>query len=315
MASHSPSSAHRLRLVDPIDIDEPLHDENSQSWQLTELLARSRQADLYRARPAGQSDNDLSLYLVKLIRQPAASDPAIRRAIADEAAVGQAVSHPHLIPVLGHHARHERPFLVMPHLPGASLDHVLRHTGPLPVPHALWIVRQIAEAIAAVHDAGWLHGDIKPANIVVSTQGHATLIDLGSVMRHDQQLHRGGRERPLIGTLSYVAPEMLTSDRAIGPAADMYSLGATLYELLTGTSPFGQLSPADLARAHLHSRPLELNQIVPHVPSAVSRLTHQLLAKDPLRRPGSMPELISHLLQLEIDTLPMRWDQSRPTAA
>ena len=93
--------------------------------------------------------------------------------------------HPHLIAVLSAQLETAPHYLVMPLLQGATLRTVLAACGPLPTPHALWIVRQIAESLAALHEAGWIHADVKPGNIHVSPSGHATLIDLGFALRRD----------------------------------------------------------------------------------------------------------------------------------
>jgi serine/threonine-protein kinase len=307
MAPTRPHAAQYLRLLDTDSIDHALWDESAQAWQLGEFFMRSRSADLYRARPAEQHDAAAYAYILKWVRQPAASDPLVRQSVVREALVGRQVSHQHLIPVLSQQTADERPFVVMPWIDGHPLDLVVRHVGRLPIPHALWIGRQVAEALQVLHDAGWIHGDVKPANIVVSTAGHATLVDLGSVQHRAQPLRSW--ERPLIGTLAYVAPEMLVTDRAIDAAADIYSLGATLYELLTGQPPFSATSAADMARAHLQQRPAEMVNVLPMAPPALNALVPQMLAKDPLRRPSSAAELIGTLTTLELETLELRWKQ------
>jgi serine/threonine-protein kinase len=101
----------------------------------------------------------------------------------------------------------------------------------------LWIARQVAEALDALHTtARMIHSDVKPANIVVAPDGHATLVDLGFV--HTPGESRHWSTRPVYGTLNYLAPEALTSSLAASPQSDIYSLGVTLYEIVAGVLPF-----------------------------------------------------------------------------
>jgi serine/threonine protein kinase len=109
----------------------------------------------------------------------------------------------------------------------------------------------VAEALDALHAAGWMHADVKPSNVFVSSSGHVTLIDLGFARSADE---RGSiADRPLLGTLNYMAPEVLYSSRGGDIRSDVYSLGVTLFEMLTGRLPFDSQDVAELAsqqRAH-----------------------------------------------------------------
>ncbi|HTU25212.1 MAG TPA: protein kinase, partial [Pirellulales bacterium] len=172
------------------------------------------------------------------------------------------------------------------------------------VPVALWIARQVAEALEALSAAGWMHSDVKPSNIRVSTAGHATLVDLGSAQRHGEQ--RSLADRPVVGTLAYMAPEMLLSSIAADVRSDIYSLGITLYELLTGRLPFATDDKRRLVLDHRQELPSDLRLAAPQLPTHVARLVRQMLAKQPLRRPQTPRELIDRLVRLEIDTFAER---------
>jgi serine/threonine-protein kinase len=192
----------------------------------------------------------------------------------------------------------------MPRLDGASLASAIERVGRLVLPQALWVARQIAQALWHLHTLGWMHGDVKPANIMVSRHGHATLIDLGSAMRCDESIF--GTQQPLSGTLAYVAPEQLTSTSQTQPAGDIYSLGVTLFQMLAGRLPFAQTQPPRLVEAHLREAPPELSQLRRGIPQNVSALVRRMMAKSPLRRPQSGDELIHALTELEIETLEAR---------
>ncbi len=188
--------------------------------------------------------------------------------------------------------------LVMPRLPGASLDRLPGRR--LSVAMCLCVARQMAEALAALHERGWIHGDVKPGNILISPAGQATLLDLGLARRTDEL--RDFVRRPLWGAPAYLSPEAFTSAYGLDGRSDMYSLGATLFELLAGRPPFVGRTAADLARQHLTSVPPDLRRLVPQLPSEVSRLVEELLAKQPLRRPHSARELVERLVALEVLT-------------
>jgi serine/threonine-protein kinase len=167
------------------------------------------------------------------------------------------------------------------------------------VPFGLWIARQVADALAALFEvAGVIHTDVKPENIMVSPAGHATLIDFGFAQTTAEANH--WTSRPLAGTLAYIAPEMVTSTLAAGPRSDIYSLGVTLYEMLTGQRPWETNDPGELATLHREAKPTDIRALRPDTPEAVATLIHSMLAKDALRRPASARELAATLVRLEI---------------
>jgi serine/threonine protein kinase len=149
-----------------------------------------------------------------------------------------------------------------------------------------------------------IHSDVKPANILVSAAGHATLIDFGFVQTPAEASQWA--TRPLAGTLAYIAPEMVTSALAAGPRSDIYSLGVTMYEMITGRRPWDSEDPGELATLHRQAKPTDVRALRPEVPSAVAELIHSMLAKDPLRRPSSARELATRLVRLEIESFTLR---------
>jgi eukaryotic-like serine/threonine-protein kinase len=269
------------------------------AWQLVRPLGEGNFTRVYSARPADGSQNQAAAYVVKVLRKEWWRDPQAIEMQRREAWVGSKVSHPNLLPVLSASVQEPPFYLVTPKLDGAPLSDVLAEQQRLSIPLALWITRQTADALDALYQgAGVIHTDIKPENIVVSSTGHATLIDFGFVQTPAEASHWA--TRPLAGTLAYIAPEMVTSSLAAGPRSDIYSLGVTLYEMLTGQRPWETEDAGELATLHREAKPTDVRALRPDTPEAVAELIQSMLAKDPLRRPASATELSTRLVRLEI---------------
>jgi serine/threonine-protein kinase len=193
--------------------------------------------------------------------------------------------------------------VVMPRLSGASVESALAAWGPFSVPHALWIARQVAAGLAALHEAGWIHADVKPGNIHVTVEGHATLLDLGLALRLDSE--ECGFHHTLRGSPTYTSPEMISAATTLDAKCDIYSLGITLYEMLTGRPPFVETEPGPLMLAHLQRAVPNARKRIPTLHHKIGPLLLDMLAKEPLRRPTTR-ELLQRLVDLEIETLAER---------
>lgn len=268
-------------------------------WRLVQLISRGPLFQVYRAQPAA-ADGAAAAYALKVVspdtNQPLAASDMLRR----EAAVARDVVHPHLVAVLGAQVAEAPEYIVTPWLSGATVERHLRFR-PMPVAVALWIVRQTAEALAALDAAGWMHGDVKPANIIVSVTGHATLVDLGFARRPGEIA--SAVDRAVVGTAAYMAPEVITSALRPDIRSDIYSLGVTLFEMLSGRRPYRGGGLAEMARQHRQESPLDLKTLVPALPPDVRHLVHEMMANEPLRRPQTARELVARLVALEIALL------------
>jgi serine/threonine-protein kinase len=274
-------------------------------WQLVKPLGDGNLTRVYLARPADGPQNQPAGYVVKVLRKEWWRDSQAIEMQRREAWVGSRASHPNLLPVLSASVEEPPFYIVTPKLEATTLAHLISERGRLGVPLALWIARQVAEALAALLDStGTIHTDVKPANILISSTGHATLIDFGFVQTPSEASKWS--TRPLAGTLAYIAPEMITSALAAGPQSDIYSLGVTLYEMLTGTRLWNTDEPAELAALHREAKPANIREHRPELPTPIVEIVHSMLAKDPLRRPGSARELAAKLVRLEIASFTLR---------
>ncbi|MFH1923356.1 MAG: serine/threonine-protein kinase [Planctomycetota bacterium] len=289
--SNAPADA--MRRPEPATLPHPIDE-----WELVEPVGEGSLTRVYRARPAGAGREQPAAYAVKMLRAEWQREPRAIELLCREAFVGHRVSHSHLVAVLAAHVHRPPYFVVMPWLTGQTLAKRLSGNRLLDPPIALWVTRQVAEALGAVHTSGWMHGDVKPSNIFVAPDGHVTLLDLGFARRRDEVAWAA--DRYVTGTCNYIAPEMITSRLRPDIRSDVYSLGVVLFEMLAGRLPFAGNDLGEIATQHKEARPPDLRRLAPHLPTDVTRLVREMLAKDPLRRPQTPAELVAHLLRLEI---------------
>lgn len=203
------------------------------------------------------------------------------RLLAEARAVA-ALEHPNVCSI---HEVGESPdgrtFLAMPYYEGVTLKSLLAREGPLRVPDAASYGAQVGAGLAAAHERGIVHGDVKPGNVIVTTAGVAKLLDFGIAVRQDRAARGSGRP---VGTLRYMSPEQVAGE-GIGPPSDVWSLGATLYELLSGAPPFRGESPAELIRKIRTDDPDPCGE-ASDLPGALEALIRRCLEKEVGDRPS-----------------------------
>lgn len=273
-------------------------------WELMETCGHGSHADVFFARPANAADGTTADYALKRLAPRRWRDEQAVAMFRREAACGSSSKHPNLATTLVANVDQPPYFFVMPRLKGATVRQVLSAGETFSPARSIWIVRQIAEGLRSLHENGWLHGDIKPSNIMTGFNGHATLFDFGFARKISDVA--GTDQEPFCGTLRYTAPESLTSTRRMSNASDVYSLGITLFEMLTGQPPFTCCRPESLAESHLKIPAPSVRTARPDLPRCVSQAVASMLAKDPMRRPNSLSELSELLIQLEVETFAIR---------
>lgn len=272
-------------------------------WELVELAYEGPWSQVYRGRPSSVARAAPATYAIKLARGEGTRCEIAVEMLQREAIVGRVVSHRNLMPVLESRVLDEPRYVVLPWLGGETIAARLKNA-PFSVPHALWIARQVAEALEALDRAGWVHGDVKPANILMSVDAHATLSDFGLARRRGEE--RWNSDDVVAGSGLYLAPEAATSALRVDIRSDLYSLGVMLYEMLSGVPPFRGTCLAELIGEHRRARPPELREVAAHVSPGVASFVHSLLAKQPLRRPQTPREVVERLVELEIATFSER---------
>jgi serine/threonine protein kinase len=269
-------------------------------YELLQPLGGGPLTQVFRARAQATDE----LHALKLLRPELADDATAIKLIQREARAGLAVSHPQLVRLLAAHVLQPPHFLVFELLTGESLRDKLRRDYALDLRTALWVIRQTAEALAALHRAGFVHGDVKPDNIRWVDAGTAKLLDLGFA-------HRPGENVPLLGagfilgTANYLAPELCGGELHDDTPADVFSLGVVLFELLTGTLPYPPGTQADTLAAHRTSTPTTLGTHPGRWPLPLVDLVGQMLARRPGQRPRAST-VVQRLMSLEIGQLQQR---------
>jgi serine/threonine-protein kinase len=251
-------------------------------YRILGLIGRGGMGAVYRARDTALD----RLVALKVILTAAHDDLAAQR-FQREARAAAGLSHPNLCPVHDGGAIDGVPYLTMPLVAGKTLAAVLRDSGPLPEEKASCWAAQLARAMQAAHDAGVVHRDLKPSNVVINERDEPVIIDFGLAAL----AHEAARLTPsggVLGTPAYLPPELIGGSVAeVGPAADVYSLGAVLYEMLAGRAPF-QGSLFETIQKVKEEAPEPPSRVRPGLSPRLERVCLRALAKDPRQRFASM---------------------------
>jgi serine/threonine protein kinase len=252
------------------------------------------------------------LVAVKVMRPELARADAARQRFLREARSAAAIRHPHVVTIYQVGPEREVPYLAMELLHGESLETRLRRVGKLPVAEVLRIGREIAEGLAAAHDRGLVHRDVKPANVWLSATSEpptgtartaappppVKLIDFGLALLGGEEANLT-RSGAVLGTPAYMAPEQADGVEVDG-RADLFSLGCMLYRMATGEVPFKGKGTISTLRAMVKMAPEAPAALAPEVPHELSQLILRLLQEDPGRRPSSAREVAAILHGLEV---------------
>jgi formylglycine-generating enzyme required for sulfatase activity/dienelactone hydrolase/predicted Ser/Thr protein kinase len=272
-------------------------------YEVLEELGRGGMGILYRAR-----DTRLErLVAIKVLHAEAVASADRRERFIREAKAASALNHPHIVTVYevdrGSSNGIEHDFIVMEHIDGDSLDKRLA-SGSLPLAEAIEYATQIAEALAAAHEAGIVHRDVKPANIMVTRRGQVKLVDFGlakltEALSVDTDAPTRAASPPtehgaVLGTAAYMSPEQ-AEGRPVDRRTDIFSFGVVLYEMLTGRRAFQGDTQVTTRAAVLTRTPPAVRSVRPDVPAALERVVSRCLEKSRDARYPSAVELAEDL--------------------
>jgi serine/threonine protein kinase len=208
-----------------------------------------------------------------------------------EARAAARLSHPHVVNVFDQGDDDGTVFLAMEYIPGYTLRDLIRAEAPIPPARALALMDPVLSALAAAHQAGMIHRDVKPENVLLADDGRVKVADFGlarAVSAETQHTATGGI---LIGTVSYLSPELVVDGHA-DARSDVYAAGVLLYEMLTGRKPHEGASPIQVAYKHVHEDIAAPSMVVPGLPPYVDALVARATARDRELRPADARVLL-----------------------
>lgn len=278
-------------------------------FELLEQIGSGGMGTVYRAL-----DTSLNrVVAVKVLSERLARDGEFVQQFKAEASAAARLTHECIVPIYFIGEDHHRHFYAMRCVDGESLADRLHRHSPLPLDEALQIIEQTLTGLAAAHRQGLVHRDIKPGNILIDGEhGRAMLTDFGlarSLLPVSIDVHVDPVPDFVMGTAEYMAPEQARGD-AVDPRSDLYSIGAVLYQLLSGTTPFHADTPTGHLMQHVCENPKPLGEVAPGLPEGLSDIVTRLLQKQPDARYLSVEELLIDLKPFLATTAS---DSRRPT--
>ena len=259
-------------------------------YRISEPLDRGGMADVYRARDTSHG-RDVA---VKFLREDISSVIGSER-FRREISIAATLSHPHIVPLFDSGEWNRRLYYVMPFVQGRNLRQVLDRDGPLPVPRAVSIARDVGEALAYAHARGIVHRDIKPSNIILTDQ-YALVTDFGVAKAlGGQPIDDITGAGMALGTPRYMAPEQASDPGRVTPRSDTYSFGCVVYEMLTGSPPFQGAHLPGLIADHLLKDAPSLDTLDPTIPHDIAQAVQRAIAKHPDQRFDTVTEFVESL--------------------
>jgi serine/threonine-protein kinase len=277
------------------DLRETLQTALTSSYHIDRELPRGGMSRVFLATELG-----LGRQVVLKVLAPELAATLSAERFRREIAMAARLQHPHIVPLLHSGLADSRLFYTMPFVDGESLRDRMTRERPMPIDVVEETLQQVAGALDFAHRQGVVHRDIKPENVMYF-HGQAVVLDFGiakalsastSVDEHAPRITQQGTS---LGTPTYIAPEQAAGDPGLDHRADIYSLGAVAYEMLTGHPPFRGKSPQAVMIAHAREVPEPIGKKRPDVPPELTKVVMQCLEKDPARRPNDAGEIVRRL--------------------
>ena len=281
------------QLPEAADLSDDLVGKQVGPYLITELIGKGGMGMVFKAR-----DTQLNRSVaIKALPPDQFANVELKRRFLHEAKAASALNHPNIVTVHGIAQAQGSDFLIMEYVPGKTLDQLIQRKG-LPLKQALRYAIEIADALATSHDAGIVHRDVKPSNVIVNEQGRVKVLDFGLAKQGETPLEDESTltQAPItkaglvFGTAAYMSPEQAQGKRA-DARSDIFAFGALLYEMVTGRRAFQGANVMTILAAVMNQEPPETHTIVPNVPRELEWIITRCLKKDPERRIQHMQEV------------------------
>ncbi len=235
--------------------------------------------------------------VLKVIRRKYLKSRSRVARFAHEAAVASQLNHPNIVHVFDYDVENEIPYMVMEYVEGIDARRLVSRSGPLTWRHAADYVRQAAAGLQFIHDAGFVHRDVSPDNLIVDRQGHVKVLDFGlAISQSDAPDPSAKPHKEQVGTWDFVAPEQAEIGSRADTRSDIYGLGATFYYLLAGRVMFpGCASIGEKIDAQKHLLPKPLTAFIADLPPAIVKIVDRMLAKNPDDRFQTAAQVVAAL--------------------
>lgn len=275
---------------------DPLPDRVGE-YEILDRIGQGAMGTIYKARHLRLG----RVMALKLLSRAFVTEPGAARRFSREMLAAGRLSHPHIVQAADAGEIDGMLYIAMQFVDGLDLSRIAARTGQLNIADACEVVRQAAEGLECARQAGIVHRDVKPSNLILDRTGHVRLLDLGLALihpRHGERVPELTIDGQIMGTLEYMAPEQLHDSHTVDTRADVYSLGATLYRLLTGRAPLARErrgTPLEVLQALATATPIPVEQIRTDVRRELARLIRSMLSReldDRPQTPGAVAEAL-----------------------
>ena len=260
------------------------------NYDLLEKIAEGGMGAIYRARQRETGQ----VVAIKVMPAHMASNPILLKRFEQEFRAASRLDHPNIVRALDYGDSGDAPYLVMEFVDGESLGQKIERDGRMPEADAIRVIAQVAQGLHRAHKQNLVHRDVKPDNVLVTPDGVAKLADLGLVKETETDLNLTKTGRGL-GTPHFMAPEQFRNAKGADTRCDIYSLGATLYQMVTGELPFRSSGPLDAWMKKIQNDLTPPRQLVPDLSERTEWAILRAMHGDPNRRPASCREFVEDL--------------------
>lgn len=293
ISQRPPLASTPSRATSPSELSKQLAGEQLNHFQLLEYVGGGGMGAVFRALDT-MLNREVAL---KVLSRDQGADDETRRRFQNEAQSAARLDHENIARVYYVGEDRGLNYIVFEFIEGTNLRDFVEHKGPLPAAEAVGYTLQVAHALAHASSRDVVHRDIKPSNLIITSDGRAKLVDMGLARLHQVQADGGDLTASgvTLGTFDYISPEQARDPRSADVRSDIYSLGCTLYYMLTGRPPFPDGTVLQKLLQHNSDPPPDPRELNPAVPPELSAVVSKMLAKDPLRRYQNPSELIGDL--------------------